>query len=54
MTRFRGEKWTYHGILRQVVVSASSDGVQLHQVLEVGDFSANPFLSSASTTVQFS
>lgn len=46
---FRGpETGTYHGILGQVVVSASSDGVQLHQILKVGDLSANPFLSRHS------
>lgn len=35
---------TNHRILGKVVVGAPSNGVQLHQVLEIGDFSVHPFL----------
>lgn len=35
---------TYHRILRKVVVGAPSNGVQLHQVLKIRDFSVHPFL----------
>lgn len=42
-----------HRILRQVVVSASCNCVQLHQVLKVGDFSAYPFLFNTSTSDWF-
>lgn len=43
-------EFTYHRILWQVVVSASSDGVQLHQILKIGDFSAYPFLFNTSAS----
>lgn len=39
---------THHWILGKVVVGAASNGVQLHQVLKVGDFSVHPFLANAS------
>lgn len=35
---------TNHRILGKVVVGAPSNGVQLHQVLKIGDFSVHPFL----------
>lgn len=36
----------HHRVLRQVVVRPPRDGVELHQVLEVGDLSLHPFLGS--------
>lgn len=39
---------THHWILGKVVVGAASNGVQLHQVLKVGDFSVHPFLVNTS------
>lgn len=34
----------HHGVLGEVVVGAARDGVQLHEVLEVGDLPQDPFL----------
>lgn len=34
----------YHRVLGQVVVGSPCNGVELHQVLEVGDLTLDPFL----------
>lgn len=39
-----GDTGAHHGVLGQVVVGAPRDGVQLHEVLEVGDLPQDPFL----------
>lgn len=39
---------TYHRILGKVVVGAPGNGVQLHQVIKIGDFSVYPFLLNTS------
>lgn len=44
-----GDTGAHHGVLGQVVVGAARDGVQLHEVLEVGDLPQDPFLERRET-----
>lgn len=37
---------SYHGVLAQIIVGATGNRVQLHEVVEVADFSMDPFLPS--------
>ena len=36
---------THNGVLVEVVVGAAGNGVELHEVVKVGDLSSDPFVS---------